>query len=1159
MLKKLILILFVCHNVAASAQTDNSRACLFPFSDVQLLPSRFHDNFKRDSAWMMSIPVNSLLHSFQTTSGAFAGREGGYMTVKKLGGWESMDCDLRGHTTGHLLSALATLYAQTNSTMVKAKADSIINGLNEVQKAYNRGGYLSAFGEGLIDRNIHGKSVWAPWYTLHKILQGLIDQYTLCGNDTALAVAKRMGDWAYNKLKPLSEETRWKMLRNEFGGFNDAMYQLYAITKDERYLWVAQFFYHNDKIDPLKAGNDDLGTNHANTFIPKLLGEAQWYELQGRAQGPTLQAGDSSRRACELLFNTLAFKHAFVTGEVSDKEHLFNPSQQSKHLTGYDGENCCTFNLLKLAEHVYSWNIDDNAKREKITSYYERALYNHILGQQDPQSSMVCYFTPLMSGAYRLYSTKDSSFWCCVGSGFESHVRYARFIYAHKDNDLYVNLLIPSTLNWDGTMVTQQTDFPNSGKVIYTITGKSRTFNLHLRKPSWATAVTVKVNGRKIKGDKVTIKLNAQSSTPKAIKVEVTYGMALYEETMKDNPNRFAVLYGPIVLSGSLGEVAHPFSDPKKYNDYYTFNFKVPEALNDKCRLKGIDELKYVSPLHYKTPSGVELRPFYDAHNERYVVYWNRLAGAAMMSAQYHSEVWSPDLGNGYYKNPVLNADYSDPDAIAVGDDYYLTASSFNCVPGLPILHSKDLVNWEIVNHALPSLDPDSLFSKPQHGKGVWAPAIRCHGGEYYIYWGDPDRGIFMVKTDDIRGAWSKPTCVIEGKGMIDPCPLWDDDGRCYLVNAWSASRAGLNSVLTMRELNSEGTQAIGNPSIVFDGGQTNFTSEGPKLYKKDGWYWIFCPAGGVEHGWQLAMRSKSIFGPYEWKVVMAQGKTNVNGPHQGAWVHTTMGEDWFLHFNDRGAYGRVVYLQPVTWRDGWPVIGNAPKEGYCGEPLMTCRMPKSRSVVKVSPQESDEFNSTTLGLQWQWHANYQQTFGMPMTGGWLRLYNYDEAQTSNLWSQPNLLLQKLPAEKFTATAKVCVAAKEDGQYAGIIMMGMDYGALVVNRANENFEVELHHCKDADTSVAESRTVIATVRPTTRDTIPYSPSTYLDIYLRMNVDNGKCQFAYSLDGKHFKDAGVPFTMRQGKWIGAKMGFVSACSGRKGNRGWLDADWFRVTR
>lgn len=219
------------------------------------------------------------------------------------------------------------------------------------------------------------------------------------------------------------------------------------------------------------------------------------------------------------------------------------------------------------------------------------------------------------------------------------------------------------------------------------------------------------------------------------------------------------------------------------------------------------------------------------------------------LQAQYQSKVWNPDNGNGTYTNPVIYADYSDPDVVAVGDDYYLTASSFNCIPGLPILHSKDLVNWEIIGHALQEQEPKELFDQPQHGKGVWAPSIRYRNGEFYIYWGDPDHGIFMVKTKDPKGEWEKPVCVLAGKGMIDTCPLWDEDGRCYLVNGWAGSRAGFNSVLTVRELSADGTKVIGKPRIVFDGGQENHTTEGPKFYKRDGYYWIMCPAGGVQHG----------------------------------------------------------------------------------------------------------------------------------------------------------------------------------------------------------------------------------------------------------------------------------------------------------------------
>ena len=584
----------------------NMKCQPFRMNQVRLLPSRFQENMKRDSAWMMSIPVNSLLQSFRNTSGAFSSREGGYMTVEKLGGWEALDCDLRGHITGHLLSAYATLYAQTGSNAVKAKADSIVNGLADVQQAYGRGGYLSAFAEGLIDRNIQGKSVWAPFYTLHKIVQGLIDQYQMTGNGKALEIAKGMGNWAYNKLKPLSEETRKKMIRNEFGGFNEAMYELYALTKDERYLWVARYFYHNEKIDPLKAGNPDLGTNHANTFIPKLLGEARNYELFG---------AKDSRKAAELLFWTLVNDHAFVTGELSDKEHLFKPTEQSKHLTGYDGENCCTYNLLKLADHLFSWNPSS-----KIADYYERALYNHILGQQDPESSMVCYFTPLQTGAYRLYSTRDSSFWCCVGSGFESHVKYASSIYFHSNKDLYVNLFIPSQVDWEGTKLVQQTNFPLPSTTTITVEGKSKAFSLRLRYPYWATKMDIKVNGKKVKAIKGTDGYVAISRQWKAgDKVEVQLGMQLREEATKDDASKVALVYGPIVMAGKLDKVEHPFSNPQKYNDYYTFDFKIPASTVEKAKYEGLKSIK-----NFKMKNGVELIPFYDAHHCRYAVYWQK-------------------------------------------------------------------------------------------------------------------------------------------------------------------------------------------------------------------------------------------------------------------------------------------------------------------------------------------------------------------------------------------------------------------------------------------------------------------------------------------------------------------------------------------------------
>lgn len=530
--------------------------------------------------------------------------------------------------------------------------------------------------------------------------------------------------------------------------------------------------------------------------------------------------------------------------------------------------------------------------------------------------------------------------------------------------------------------------------------------------------------------------------------------------------------------------------------------------------------------------------------------------------AQYKSQVWSPDNGNGTYTNPVINADYSDPDVCVAGEDYYLTASSFNCIPGLPILHSKDLVNWEIVGHAVKELEPKQEFDRPSHGNGIWAPSIRYHNGEFYIYWGDPDYGVFMVKTKDPAGEWSKPLCVIPGKGLIDTTPLWDDDGRCYLVNAYANSRSRFASVIAIRELSADGTKPIGNPVIIYDGnGTESRTCEGPKIYKRDGWYWVMFPAGGVPTGFQVAMRSKSPFGPYESKVVLAQGKTKINGPHQGAWVHTKFGEDWFLHFQDKEAYGRVVHLQPVTWKDNWPVMGVDKDGDYCGEPVTTYRKPKTSGKVQVvNPAESDEFSDTRLGLQWQWHANYNETFGMPTAFGSYRVYTHKVSEKfQNLWEVPNLLLQKTPADKFTATTKIRFTSKDQNQTGGLLMMGLDYSGLVVKRVGNDFQLLQISCKSADKGKPQTEQLIATFKPTAVDQIDYQPGTHIDIYMRMSVNDGKMHFSYSLDGKKYTKCGTELTMREGKWIGAKIGFVAYEPGQKTNRGWIDADWFRVTR
>jgi beta-xylosidase len=513
------------------------------------------------------------------------------------------------------------------------------------------------------------------------------------------------------------------------------------------------------------------------------------------------------------------------------------------------------------------------------------------------------------------------------------------------------------------------------------------------------------------------------------------------------------------------------------------------------------------------------------------------------------SKVWVSDNGDGTYTNPVLYADYSDPDAIRVGDDYYLTASSFNCVPGLPILHSHDLVNWELIGYALLKQPPFDVFDKVQHGGGVWAPCIRYHNNQFYIYYPDPDFGIYMVKATNAVGPWSEPTLVQPGKGLIDPSPLWDTDGKAYLVYALAGSRAGVKSVILINRMDPDGTKLIGNSVMLIDGHQKHPTIEGPKIYKRNGWYYVFAPAGGVAPGWQMVMRSRNIFGPYEDKIVMAQGKTDINGPHQGGWIDTKTGENWFVNFQDLGAYGRVLHLNPMKWVNDWPVIGVDTDGDGTGDPVRTFKKPNvGKTYPKMTPPETDEFNGCELGLQWQWHANYQPAWGFPSGNlGFFRL-NCIPRQTDaiNLWNVSNLLLQKFPAPEFTATTKLTFDARFDGEEVGLVVMGLDYGRLTVKRENGKLNLYAATCKNADKGSAED----LVAGPILNSNL---------VYFRVTVKKGaECQFSYSSDGITFTTLGNVFKAREGKWIGAKVGFYALREGIINDAGSADIDWFRVS-
>lgn len=532
------------------------------------------------------------------------------------------------------------------------------------------------------------------------------------------------------------------------------------------------------------------------------------------------------------------------------------------------------------------------------------------------------------------------------------------------------------------------------------------------------------------------------------------------------------------------------------------------------------------------------------------------LANFVMQDTSKHqvSKVWVADKGNGMYQNPILHADYSDPDAVRVGDDYYMVSSSFNCMPGLPILHSRDLVNWKVINYALKKQEPEGLYSQPQHGKGVWAPCMRYHNGEFYIYYPDPDFGIYMIKTKNAFKDWEKPVLVLAGKGIIDPAPLWDNDGKAYLAVAWAGSRAGMNSLITVFKMNAAGTKVTDEGKHVFDGHDHQKTIEGPKFYKFNNYYYILSPADGVGTGWQLALRSKNVYGPYEEKIVLDQGKTSINGPHQGALVSTQTGEYWFLHFQDKGAYGRIIHLQPVKWVNNWPVIGiDADRDGK-GEPVLSYKKPNVGKVYPINtPAESDEFNNDTLGLQWQWQANPKVTWSALMKGtGYLRLFAFPlEKGAVNLWPAANLLLQKFPAPDFKVTTKLSYTTEFgawEGKKAGLIIMGNDYAYIAISKNAKGFAISQAVCKNAADNTPE-------------DILEEQPINRSSVYLRVTVSapNARCQFSYSEDGKDFKDIGKSFLAKPDKWIGAKTGIFCIDNSNVRTGGYADFDWFRVTK
>jgi DUF1680 family protein len=589
------------------------KAIGFDLKDVRLLDGPFKHAMDLDHRYLLSLDPDRLLHNFRVNSGLPS-------SAQPLGGWEAPDCELRGHFVGHYLSACAEMVEATGDAKLKHNADYVVAELARCQAKLGNG-YLSAYPETFIDRVEAQQRVWAPWYTLHKIYAGLMDMYVHCGNAQALEVARKFGDWAKHRTDRLSDEQMQRMLGNEHGGMNEAMANLYALTGDTKYLDLARRFNHHAVLDPLAHREDHLTGLHANTQIPKVIGAAREYELTGEGELHTI---------ADFFWEVVTKERSYVIGGDSDGEHFSPKEKLSQYLSPTTTETCNTYNMLKLTRHLFEWD-----PKAEYADYYERALYNHILASQNPETGMMCYYVPLHSGSRKEFNSPNDSFWCCTGTGVENHAHYGDSIYFHDGgHGLYINLFIASQLDWKakGVMLRQETRFPDEGATHLIVTcSHPVALDLHIRHPYWAASgYRILVNGKAVDESSTPGSYATVSRTWKSgDMIEIEMPMQLRTEAFKDNPHKLAFLYGPIVLCAPTGA---------------SREIPVIVAPDDRI-LTGITP-EAGQPLKFRcsadlfragegeSAKAIRLAPFYKTADSGYVVYWDVFTEAQWQEKQ---------------------------------------------------------------------------------------------------------------------------------------------------------------------------------------------------------------------------------------------------------------------------------------------------------------------------------------------------------------------------------------------------------------------------------------------------------------------------------------------------------------------------------------------
>lgn len=598
------------------ARTIGSPRRVLPFdlTQVRLLEGPLKEATKRNQQYLRELETDRLLHNFRLTAGIPS-------SAAPLGGWESPTTELRGHFVGHFLSACALMYASFGDTLLKAKADTVVAELARCQEKMHTG-YLSAYPEELIDRVEKGLKVWAPWYTLHKIFQGLLDMFQLCGNQQALDVVRKMTEWARHRTDGLNDEQIQQMLKTEFGGMSETFLNLYSVTGDSRHLALAKRFEKREFLDPLEDHADHLTGLHANTHIPQVLGAARGYELIGEKRYRTIAT---------FFWDQVVGARSYVTGGTSNGEQWGGaPYHLSTQLGPSTEESCCSYNMLKLTADLFTWNPD-----ARYADYYERTFLNSILPTQDPKSGMLMYYKPLGSGWYKTFGTARNSFWCCTGTGVESFGRLGGSVYYHDEQSIYVNLFVPSELRWNekGLTLRQETDFPRRAETRLTLrTSKPLALRLHVRVPEWSrTGARVRINGKNVGVSSSSGSyLVLDRSWSDGDRIDVAFQMDLHLAPMPDNNAMAAIMFGPLVLAGKL--TREGVEDSLRFGSYGPTRPPVlsPVLLAGDNDVNAWVEQLSATPLRFRTkgvgdPADVELVPLTDIADECYAVYWTLL------------------------------------------------------------------------------------------------------------------------------------------------------------------------------------------------------------------------------------------------------------------------------------------------------------------------------------------------------------------------------------------------------------------------------------------------------------------------------------------------------------------------------------------------------